>query len=600
MDFRMALENIPEGVDAIYVGFLYDHTVEELQEFIRLLNEKKLPTFTMIGRPYVELGILAGAAPGNNLENLSRRTALDIEKILEGQDPANFSVTINYKDELVVNMKTAREIDFYPSFTTLAQAEVLFEEDLEHARTITFPGMIAELLDNNLNLRIAGQQVHAGRNEINKARSNLLPQVDLSAINVRIDETRAEGSFGMNPEKATVGSGQLSQLLFSEPAIANLRVQKIIQERRHHEFSQQEMDLILQAGEAYINILKAQTYLEILRENLNLTRKHLDIAKLRQEVGFSGVADVYRWQSEIERVSIEVVNANAQKRTADMALNEILNRPLDETFIASDLEFNDPFITGENLHDLISNAKTWKYFIQFMVDEGLNRSPELKQLDQYIEVQERLVLSKKRGRYLPTVGIQSQGDYYLSRRGAGTEPMEPIVFPNMDPINIGTELKDYQWNFGISASIPIFQGGFKRAEIQQSEIQLTILHDQRNDLANKIAQRSRTSFEFIGASSPVLEMAGRAAEAANKSLELSQDAYRRGLISIVDLIDAQKAAAQSDLLEANSVYDYLIDYLHLSRATGIYLFLLSENERTDLMGRLLQYMAANAPDKSLN
>jgi hypothetical protein len=121
--------------------------------------------------------------------------------------------------------------------------------------------------------------------------------------------------------------------------------------------------------------------------------------------------------------------------------------------------------------------------------------------------------------------------------------------------------------------------------------------ERRNDLVNKISQRSIASFEFIGASSPVMEMAERAAIAAKKSLELSQDAYGRGLISIVDLIDVQRAAAQSDLSKANSVYDYLEDFLQLSRSVGIFVFLLTGEEKTDLMSRLLQYMALNAPDE---
>ena len=120
-----------------------------------------------------------------------------------------------------------------------------------------------------------------------------------------------------------------------------------------------------------------------------------------------------------------------------------------------------------------------------------------------------------------------------------------------------------------------------------------------NDLINKISQRSVTSFEFIGASSPAMEMAARAADAANKSLELSQDAYGKGLISIVDLIDVQKAASQSKLSEANSVYEYLHDFLQISRATGIFVFLLTGEEKTDLMSRLLQYMVINAPDDTI-
>jgi outer membrane protein len=598
-DYRQALDTLPAELDALYVGFLYDYSPDEYQEIITLVNEKKLPTFSMIGRPFVEMGFLAGAAPGALLDNLSRRIALDIEKILSGEDPASFPVNVRYKDELVFNMRTARSIDFFPSFTTLSQAEILFEEDLENARILTFPGLIAELLENNLNLKVASQEVLAGSNEISKARSNVLPQVDLSASNVIIDKTRAEGSFGMSPQKSTFGSGQFSQVIFSEPAFANIKIQKILQRRRESGFNQQELDLILQGSEAYINILKAQTYEKILKENLNLTRKHLDIARLRQEVGFSGVSDVYRWESEIERVSMEVMNARAQKRAAEIALNEILNRPLNESFIVDALKKDDPFITDQNILGLISNARTWKYFISFMVDEALNRSPELKQLDMYIEVQERMLASNRRSRYAPTVGFRTQGDYYFSRRGIGTEPMEPIEIPGMDPIMIGAELKDYQWNIGISASLPIFQGGYKNAEVRQSEIELSILKERRNDLVNKISQRSVTSFEFIGASSPAMEMAERAADAANKSLELSQDAYGKGLISIVDLIDVQKAAAQSKLSEANSVYEYLLDYLQVSRANGIFIFLLTGEEKTDLMSRLLQYMVIHAPEETI-
>ncbi|KPL17172.1 MAG: hypothetical protein AMS26_01845 [Bacteroides sp. SM23_62] len=595
-DYRQVIDNLPADLDAIYVGMLYDYNLNELQDFINLLNTKKLPTFSLIGRPYVELGILAGAAPGNNLENLSRRAALDIEKILDGEDPADFSVTVDYKDELVVNMKTAREIDFFPSFTTLAQAEVLYEEELEDARRISYPGMIAELLENNLNLRIAGQEVLSGSNEIPKARSAYLPQVDLSLSNIHIDKTRAEASFGMNAEKTTIGSGRLSQVIFSEPAMANIRIQKILQERRNYEFSQREFDKVLEASLAYLNLLKAQTYERILKENLNLTKKHLDIARLRQEVGFSGASDVYRWESEIARLNIDVVNARAQKRAAGFALNEILNRPLDEEFVAEDLAHDDEFITGQGgLESTISNARTWKSFIAFMVTEALERSPELKQLDQYIEAQERFLKMNRRSRYLPTLGIQTAGDYFVSRRGAGTEPMDPINIPGMDPITIGSAPKSTQWNFGISASLPIFQGGYKEAEIKQVKIDLDILAEQRKDLVNKVTQRSLTRFEFIGASSPAMDMASQAAEAASLSLALSQEAYSKGQISIVDLIDVQTAAAQSNLLKANSVYDYLIDYLELSRATGIFLFLLTPDERTDLTSRLIQYMAIQAP-----
>ena len=63
-DYRQVLDNLPAELDALYIGFLPDYAPDEYMEIINLVNDKKLPTFSLIGRPFVEMGFLAGAAPG--------------------------------------------------------------------------------------------------------------------------------------------------------------------------------------------------------------------------------------------------------------------------------------------------------------------------------------------------------------------------------------------------------------------------------------------------------------------------------------------------------------------------------------------------------
>ncbi len=588
-DYQQSIKDIQPEIDAVYVGPLWEYSKEELSNIANLLIEKKLPTFALFGADYVAIGFLAGAAPGSNVEKIGRRIALNIEKILNGDDPANFPVTVRYQDELVVNMRTARQIDFYPSFSTLAKAKLLYEEDIDHAKLITLQDVIAETLKNNINLNISKQEVLAGEKDVRKSSSQLFPQIDASVSGVVIDKARAEASFGMNAERTTMGSGQASQIIFSEATLSNIKVQRILQESRKHKFTQDELDIILQTLETYINVLKAQTYEKIQRENLNLTQKHLDISRLRQEIGFSGLADVYRWESEIESVNIELVKAKSKRRSAEISLNEFLNRPLDEYLIVQDLSLYEPFIVDTSFTKLIYNTKLVGSYFRFLVKEALLLSPEIKQIDLAIEARERMIKSVKSGRYLPSVGIQAGSDYIIDRSGAGTEVMDPIEIPGMDPISFGAELKDYQWDIGIVASIPIFQGGYKKAEIQQMKIQLSILEMQKADLENKISQRVLTSLEAVLASRPTIEMSKRASEAAIKSLQMSQDAYSKGMIGIVDLIDVQNAATKSSLYAENAVYDYLLDFLYVSRAVGGFRFMYTDEDMLEMQKRFLEF-----------
>ena len=57
-----------------------------------------------------------------------------------------------------------------------------------------------------------------------------------------------------------------------------------------------------------------------------------------------------------------------------------------------------------------------------------------------------------------------------------------------------------------------------------------------------------------------------AAIAAARNLELVEDAYGRGTVSIIELLDAQNAAILAEEGAANAVYDFLLDLMEVERA----------------------------------
>jgi outer membrane protein TolC len=335
----------------------------------------------------------------------------------------------------------------------------------------------------------------------------------------------------------------------------------------------------------------------IARENLSASRKNLEIARMRESVGYSGLSDVYRWESKISSDKIDLLTTNENRRIAEFALQEMLNRPFKQKFVTEAVDINDSTIfimSDAEISKYIDNAKMKDIFSDFLVESALSDLPELKQLDAAIAAQERYLKAAKRTQYLPDVGVSAQADYDLYRGGKGStvEPVEIQLDPNMPPVSLDmfNEPNDLSWNVGVNATIPLSQGGRLNYDRQQATVDLLTLQEDRNNISRKLTQQVISLFERASLSYPKIELSGRAAENALNSYEIVQDSYSHGVVSIVQLLDAQQAAVEANLYASISVYEYLIDVLTLQRAMGKFFILLTYEEKADFFYRLDNYI----------
>lgn len=584
------LRAIPADADAVYMTPLVRLGAGQFDNLVRGFITRRLPSFSMLGREDVQRGVLGGLTNLSSFQRLARRAALNIQGILLGDDPAQMPVAVNRDERLTINMGTARAIGVSPSWAVLTEADVIDTEREEVARQLTLAEAVEEAVAANLDLKAADYAVRAGAQEVKAAWARLLPQVDASALGLLIDEDRAAAARGTAPEKSLTGSLTLEQILFSEPAWANVSIRKDIQQGREWDRQQREVDLAQAAATAYLNVLRAKTLERIQRDNLRLTRSNLEMAQVRNVIGAGNPAEVYRWQSQIASSRKSVIEANAQRNLAEMGLNRLLHRPMEESFGTSEIGLDDPLLisSDERFFRFFGDPETFRDFRAFMAEDAKTNAPEMQQFRYSIAAQERYLKSATWSFWSPSVAVQGQLDKEFSRSGAGSSY---LTTPGTSAPN------DVDWNVGLRISLPLFEGGRRVASRRQSREELSRLETARDATAERVSQRVRSALHVAGASHAGIGLSRDAANAAHRNLTLVSDAYGRGTVSILELLDAQNAALVADLVAANAVYDFLIDLMEVERAAGRLDFFTTPAERESWFERASAYIDEHRADQ---
>jgi outer membrane protein TolC/ABC-type uncharacterized transport system substrate-binding protein len=572
-----------KDVDAVYLGHLGRFEGRDKVRLIEELTARGIPTFGFSVKD-AKQGAFAAIAPEENMPKVFRRIALDIEAVLQGEDLADLPVHISFEERLTLNMETARRLGISPEFSILSQAELLNEFEDETALMLSFNEVMQQAVQANLDLKIQELAVESAEKEVSLAKSKYLPTLAASANGVQIDKERAEQSFGTQAERTISGTASLQQVIFSEQALGNISIQKHLLRAGGKSREQVGLDIMLEAGEAYFAILQAQSYVSLRKENLNRTKKNLGISKQRETVGYSSLSDVYRWESQLAAETGDLIEAKNTLRLAKIQLNKILHTPLDTEFTVQDvLEGDSPFSAFTAFQENVTNPRSLQLLTRFLIEEATLNSNEIKQVDASIAAVQRSLKSIRRQRFVPALGLTAEADYIFSRSGAGSEAVGLMGIP--------METEDTQWFVGISASLPLFNGGAIYHEAQQTKIEIMKLETQKADLVQDIELNVRAKVLDLALSVANLDLSKQSADFARKSFDMVQDAYSKGAVSIVELTDAQTNTLNAELAAVNSVYEFHGDLLRTQRAMSDFLVLKPPSEIMEFLLRYKDYLS---------
>jgi outer membrane protein TolC/ABC-type uncharacterized transport system substrate-binding protein len=572
-----ALNILPKDADAVYITPLLHLKSGEFDKLIKGLNDRKLPSFSFIGEREVEKGTLVSLNP-DPCTRITRRIGVNIQRILMGDDPAIFPVHYSIGERLTFNIETARAIGFEPAWHIYNQAHFVGKVRPKKGRELTIKKAVEEAVERNLDLSAGKHETASVKQEVLAAKSKLMPSFELGSSALAVEEEVAEAAMGAQPQYSAKATATVSQVLFSEQTNMNVSVQKHIYAAQQDQFEQLKLDVTMDVVEAYYNVLRAQTFERIRRENVKRSRRYLELARIRVSVGSANQSEVYRWESQIASNLKDLISANSQRNLAEMQLNRLLNMPQESSFQLKEQNsaYNDLLTPWDHYNRCFNTKSTFRAFREFMVSEALKNSPEIKALDETIAIQKRMLRAANRAFWAPTIAAYGQMDNTFYKDGAGTEYMVP------NPPD------DVNWILGASLTFPIYTGAeifAKRKGHSEAMLQKEL---ERKSAVDGIEQRIRSHLHEAGASFAGFNQAVKAAEAAEKGLDMVKDAYAQGVVSIVTLIDAQTQAQIAQEAATDILFDYLLKLMQVQRGVGQYDFFRSPKENKDFKSRLAQ------------
>jgi len=592
-DIELAINKITEDTDIVYVTPLFQQNTEQRKEIYDKLIIRELPSFAAAGQDDVELGALFANSPSTDIKRFIRQISLDVQQIALGSNASEQLVNFAPNPVLSINMKTANEISYTPSWELLSKATIIQSEEND-SHYFNIEEIMDRSVTHNLSVIASEHRVELSQADLDKADSLFLPQVNIGAEAGKLDEDRAIASFGLYNETRMDIYLNFSQQLFNQQASAQISVNENFLKAQSNATDFVKLDIGLAASLHYLRILQLRTKLTIEKDNLELSKTNMRAAITRQNIGIGNSSDIYRWQTQIADEKKSVLFTHATLQQAKHTLNALLDLP-------QSLPLNLEVIDMDNVIFMTSHKQIKEYFLDqtkfaqfqsFLIKTAKLNMPSIHQYDALESARKLIVESNDNAFYMPTVSLEGGVKQHFV--DASNETRDKDTTGKYDDL---TYSDPTDWDIGIYLRFPLYEGGAKEATLQASKAALLIAQAQRRALVNDVEKNVRNALYQAKASYLSIKLAQSASASSKKNLQLIKAVYAQGNIGIIDLLDAQHTALRSALLENNTRYSFMKDLLVLQHDIGQVNFNLKNKDWNEWFTQLQEHDASTEEDE---
>lgn len=412
-------------------------------------------------------------------------------------------------------------------------------------------------------VRGAQEEVQAAIGRVNVARAETRPWLSANGFasggsesNIASSASATQPQMIMGLPRGAFADGNLMLMypLYTGGRLsAMIRQAAPLRDASRSDFDTHRQDIALMTRMAYREAVARQSLVTVAESRLKDSQERLRIDLEKYNQGAIPLVTVRRDEAEVAAAQQEVTNARRDVELSLVQLKTVMG-----VSPASNLD-----LTGANDYqpsaDLLKRLIATSPSTLPVAGQSPTLSPELAALLRVAERQrpelhaskERLKgaqaeTSLARSGFQPQVNLFAMGDAMKSK---GSDPF------------VGA-------TFGVTASIPLYNGGQQRARIQTAEAERRKQEQEQNRIALQIAQEVSNAYLNLRAAEQNIQTARSAQTAAEEGYRVAVQRFEAGRSVQVEVLDALAARTQAANSVVQALFQYTVAQDQLLRAIG--------------------------------
>lgn len=421
---------------------------------------------------------------------------------------------------------------------------------------LTLDEAIKTTLQNNPSLQAAGLGTKSAQWGVKKAYLDYLPQVNFGFQYVRLDNgtlDRANAFYNFVQENAGAFPDELTrnvrpgawansygptvsvvQPIYSGGILrSQLGVAQATDVRSQANLEETRQLVIFETQGAYLHALKAMELVALAQEAHRSAQEHLQTTSKMMEVGMRARNEVLRFEVALANAENNLVIAQNNYELLKASLNKVMGVDIEREFTLTPVE------------DFSWEAPRT---LQEQTEIALRRHPGLQVMKSTVSMQHAAVGVARSG-FMPKVSLAYNYAW---------EANDTWAFDSYKT-----------WNLAIVASIPVFNSFQNYAGLKKEQETLGQVKKLEDEFMRGLQLQVKQASLNLTAADKRMAISEKAVEEANENLRIVKNSYQVGLLSSLDVVDAEVAAIQAKASRIEARYDYFIAKAQLARAMGV-------------------------------
>ena len=321
--------------------------------------------------------------------------------------------------------------------------------------------------------------------------------------------------------------------------VNNLKMARISRLMGYEQAEQIRDAILLQTMQAYFNVIYYVRILSLAEEQLEQDRRSLHQAKVQEELGLKGHADVMQAEAQQASGDLRRQRAENQLRTALLTLKQAMYYPLEDS-LQIDTSFTRWSVDLSPRKEALESVK----------ETAFSFLPEVK-ISEYNIRTALLSLRTARGDLFPSLSVSGGYSTGYSTGIGDNRGYNTAAFPEQFRNRAGQYVS-------LGMSVPIFNrlSGYSRIRRSKNDLNIARMrHEQtlrelEGEIENAVQDMEGAIKEYIQAEKQV--------GAEEIAYSANERRYAEGLISILDLQTSSNRLLEAKTERLNTLFQYLL------------------------------------------